>query len=58
MSKIKVAALVTEYFRGSHADVILTKIFEGYDLYGEPTESRIEIASMYLEQIDRIDLSI
>ena len=58
MSKIKVAALVTEYFRGSHADVLITKTFEGYDLYGEPMESRIEIASMYLEQIDKIDIGV
>jgi hypothetical protein len=58
MAKIKVAALVTEYFRGSHADVLITKILEGYDLFGERNESRIELASMYLEQIDKIDIGV
>ena len=58
MEKIKVAALVTEYFRGSHADVLITKILEGYDLYGKRTEPRVELASMYLEQVDEIDIGV
>jgi hypothetical protein len=51
MAEIKVAALLTTYFRGSHADVIVTKILEGYELYGERHEPRIRIASIYLEQL-------
>ena len=58
MAGMKVAALVTEYFRGSHADVFITKILEGYDLYGERTNSRISVASIYLEQADEEDIGI
>ena len=58
MADLKVAALVTEYFRGSHADVLVTKILEGYDLYGERTNSRISLASMYLEQADEEDIGV
>lgn len=58
MADLKVAALVTEYFRGSHADVMITKILEGYDLYGERTNSRIKLASMYLEQADEEDIGV
>jgi hypothetical protein len=58
MEKLKVAALVTEYFYGSHADVIVTKILEGYDLYGEHHDSRLEVVSMYLEQADDDDIGI
>jgi hypothetical protein len=53
-----VAALVTEYFPNSHADVILTKILEGYELYGERMEPRIEIASIYLEQVHENDIGV
>ena len=58
MAKPTVAALVTEYCRGSHADVLITKILEGYDLYGERTNARISLASMYLEQADEEDIGV
>ena len=34
--KKKVAAVVTEYRRHSHADVIVSKILEGFDHQGGP----------------------
>ena len=58
MANVKVAALVTEYFRGSHADVLVTKILEGYDLYGARMNARISLASMYLEQVDDEDIGV
>src|SRR6476660_5008675 len=58
MKEIRVAALVTEYFRPAHADVIITKILEGYDLDGQWTEARISIASMYLEQVFDHDIGL
>ena len=54
----RVAALVTTYFRGSHADVLVTKILEGYDLFGERTDARIRLASLYLEQVDDADIGV
>jgi hypothetical protein len=58
MANVRVAALVTEYFRGSHADVLVTKILEGYDLYGARMNARIGLASMYLEQVDEEDIGV
>lgn len=58
VAEIKVAALLTAYFRGSHADVIVTKILEGYELYGERMESRISVASIYLEQVVDDDIGV
>jgi hypothetical protein len=55
---MKVAALVTAYFRGSHADVLVTKMLEGYDLYGERTNARVGLASLYLEQVDAEDIGV
>jgi hypothetical protein len=54
----KIAALLTEYFRPAHADVVITKILEGYDLDGVQTESRISVASMYLEQVGDQDIGV
>lgn len=58
MADLKIAALVTEYFRGSHADVCISKMLEGYELYGQQTESRISVASMYLEQVHDADIGV
>lgn len=48
--------MVTEYRPRSHADVIVTKLLEGYDLYGTRTEPRVEVASLYLDQVPENDI--
>jgi hypothetical protein len=47
----RVAALVTVYYPDSHADVIVGKLLDGYLHRGVPTAPRIEVASLYLDQI-------
>jgi len=51
MSRPKVALIVTTYFFGSHADVLGTKLIEGYEWHGEHVDARVEVVSMYLEQL-------
>ncbi|HEV3205199.1 MAG TPA: hypothetical protein VGY77_12480, partial [Gemmataceae bacterium] len=56
MNKKKVAALVTEYRRHSHADVIVGKILEGYDHQGGAGPD-LELASLYVNQFPEKDMS-
>jgi hypothetical protein len=56
MPRPRVAAIVTEYRVPAHADVIVSKLLEGYSLYGEWTEPRIEVASLYLDQVPGNDI--
>jgi hypothetical protein len=44
-----VAALITEYRKWSHADVIIGKILEGFDQQGGPGPD-LKVASMYVDQ--------
>lgn len=46
----RVAVLATAWFPDSHADVIAGKLIAGYSLHGVPTEPRLEVASLYLDQ--------
>jgi hypothetical protein len=46
----RVALIVTTYFLGSHGDVIGTRLIDGYEWGGEHIPSRVDVASMYLEQ--------
>jgi len=48
--KPSVAAIVTAWYPNSHADVIVRKILEGFVFKGEHVESRLELASLYLDQ--------
>jgi hypothetical protein len=52
----KVAGVVTVYNRWSHADVILTKLLEGYLLDGKTFPS-IRLAALYVDQFPENDVS-
>src|SRR4051812_35443857 len=54
--KKAVAAVVTEYRRHSHADVILTKILEGYNLDGGAGPN-LRLVSLYVDQFPEKDMS-
>jgi hypothetical protein len=51
-----VAAIITEYRRHSHADVIVGKILEGYNHDGKEGP-RLRVASMYVDQFPTNDMS-
>ncbi len=54
--KKKIAAIVTEYRKWSHADVIVTKILEGYNLVGKEFPN-LELAGLYCDQFPANDMS-
>src|SRR6266568_1055057 len=54
--KKKIAAVVTEYRKWSHADVILTKVLEGYNLDGKEFPN-LELVALYCDQFPAGDMS-
>src|SRR5215469_13736938 len=52
----KIAAVITEYRRHSHADVIVGKILEGYN-YDGGAGPNLKIVSMYVDQFPDPDMS-
>ena len=55
--KPKVAAIVTEFRHRSHADVICTRILDGYYPNGRRQEPLTRIVSMYTDQVPPDDMS-
>lgn len=53
----KIAAIVTEYRRDSHADVIIGRLLEGYEYNGRRQAPRVEVVSMYTDQVPENDMS-
>lgn len=47
----KIALVVTEYRRNAHADVIGTRLLAGYDYNGERRRPRVDVASLFTDQI-------
>lgn len=56
-SRRTVAAIVTEYRPLSHADVIITRLLEGYDLFWTVTRPHLEVAALYTDQVPASDIS-
>ena len=54
---LPVTALITAYYPVSHADVIVSKILEGYQRNGEAPRPGLKLVSMYVEQLHRHDIS-
>src|SRR5947209_2251535 len=52
----KIAAVITTYFPYSHADVIITKFMKGIPTDEELRQPRVELASIYQDQIDARDI--
>ena len=57
-TKKKVAAILTTYFPNSHADVIATKYMKGYPTDEDLQVPRVELVSIYLDQIDSRDIGV
>ncbi|MBI3666782.1 MAG: hypothetical protein HY236_11270 [Acidobacteria bacterium] len=53
----KVAAIVTEYRRLSHADVIVSRLLAGYHPNGVFTPPRVRVVSLYTDQVPANDMS-
>lgn len=53
----RIAAIITEYWAGSHADVIVGKYLEGYNQDDQPPYPRSRIASLFLEHFPPNDMS-
>ena len=54
---LPVTALITAYYPVSHADVIVSKILEGYQRNGEAPRPGLRLVSMYVEQSHEHDIS-
>lgn len=52
----KVAAIITEYRKWSHADVIVGKIIEGYHYDGKE-KPNLQVVSMFVDQFPKGDMS-
>ena len=52
----KIAAVITTYYPRSHADVIVTKYMKGFPTNERFRQPRVELVSIYLDQIDPRDI--
>jgi len=55
--KKRVAAIITEYWDICHADVIITKMLDGFRLDGRQYTSTLEIVALYVDKFPDTDLS-
>src|SRR5215467_2715996 len=55
-SSKKIAAIVTAYFRYSHADNIVTRFMEGFSIVGKSDPPPCKVASLYIDQTNDLDI--
>ena len=57
-TKKQIAAIVTAYYPASHADVIVTKFLKGFPTDDGLIPPRVDIASLYIDQIHERDIDV
>lgn len=53
----RVAAIVTHYTHNSHADVIVSRLLQGYNLDFKPPRPNLQLVSLYTDQVPKNDMS-
>src|SRR5215813_2442091 len=53
----RIAAILTEYWLGSHADVVIGKYLEGYNQDDMPPYPHSKIVAMFTEHVPKNDMS-
>src|SRR5258705_10860843 len=53
----KIAAVVTQYFKYSHAQHIVDRFLDGYGWNGAHHQPPMDLVSLYVDQIGQTDLS-
>ncbi|GDY20391.1 hypothetical protein LBMAG56_17360 [Verrucomicrobiota bacterium] len=53
----KIAAVVTHYTLNSHADVLVSRLFQGHMLNGTGAHPDLELVSLFVDQYDKADIS-
>ena len=54
----KIAAIATAYYPFSHADVIISKFLKGFPADGQLQAPKVEIVSMYMDQLHDKDVGV
>ena len=55
--KKRIVALTTAWFKYSHADDIITKFIEGYEILGRLHQPHAKVVGLYVEQFPETDIS-
>src|SRR3954451_21722540 len=55
-ARTEIAAIITAYYRNSHADVFIGNMLRGYYWEGKPHTSELEVAAMHIEQTPSTDI--
>ena len=58
MSRKKIAAIVTTFFSGSHADLLVSRFVKGSPTRSGVIEPKVDIVSMYMDQAHPQDIGV
>ncbi len=58
MSRKKIAAIVTTFFPGSHADLLVSRFVKGFPTPSGVVEPQVDVVSMYIDQAHPRDIGV